>query len=150
MRGSERWLLCRVGVGAFLHVCVYMFVCTCARGRLCASMRVCVIECGCLRCMIVWQENRSWDLKNTCLGPFENSALSWQHCLGLGGYFKGLLGIKDSCTCYTFSILRFHIAINFGRLETKIVFHIRQQAKQTADMLSHLQPPQEKWFIMWW
>lgn len=116
LRGSGRWLLCCVGVGT--SACVFrsqligVQVFNIYRSDVdCMYVHVCVSKTDCTRVSVVlpvWQQNRSRDLKNTCSGPGEASALSWQHCLGLGGYFKGPLGIKASpaYSRYTFSILR--------------------------------------------
>lgn len=104
------------GVGS--SVCVFLWQLICVQvfnihrfDTDCMYVHVCVSVTDCTRVSMVlpvWQENRSRDLKNTCSGPGEASALSWQHCLGLGGYFKGPPGIKDSpaYSRYTFSILR--------------------------------------------
>lgn len=135
MRGSGRWLLCRVGVGGF-GMCVY----ACARERLRAS--VCVRE-------------RAWDWLNAgvhvaCLCDKRTgagiSALSWRYCLGLGGYFKGLLRIKDR-----FSILRSQpfIVINYKDCRLRCFPHLTTHLLYCG-YLAPFTDSQETWFILWW
>lgn len=134
MRESERGLLCRVGVGG-LRLCVYMIVCACARERMCASVfaSACVCKADWMRVSMldacVWQENRSWDLKNTCLGFFWDQCFELTVLFGFGWVFQRAAQDKRQLSraygCYAFSILRFQpfIAINFERLQSVLFSH---------------------------
>lgn len=100
----------------------------CALEKECVRVRL--IERGC--CMLVWQENRSRDLKNTCLGSFWDRCFELTALFGFGsGWVFQRAGwdkrhISRAYSWYTFSILRC------------IVFHTRLQADYMADTLPHL------------
>lgn len=118
MRGSERWRLCRGG-GKIVKVCTQLCRrvlekdcwCECIYGYTAYCIRVRLTECGCPCCLLVWQENRSWDLKNTCLGLFCDRCFELTELFGFGSVFQRPVWdktqVSGAYSCNTFSILRF-------------------------------------------
>lgn len=111
---------CESWGGGSVYVCLLEKECVCVR----------LTEWGCPCCMLVWQETRSRDLKNTCLGSFWDRCFELTVLFGFGsrwifqraGWDKRQ--VSRAYSWYTFSILRFQpfIAINFERLQSVLFF----------------------------
>lgn len=103
-------------------------VCICVRIYIC--VHVCTCMCDWCR-MLLWQENRSRDLKSTCLGSFWDQRFELTVLFGFGWVFQRAAQDKRLESLLLLHIFHFKIPTFHGhqlwQIADRIVFHTRRR-----------------------